>query len=346
MDIATAVLREFDKLKPGEKPQTRSNGQVEWSVLAGVCLLTACEVECVTVATGVKVMPDCIRDYSEGMIVQDCHAEILALRAFNWWVLDKLTDQTYFEIVDGKYNLKKRYNVILYISEPPCGDASMAYVAKEEPAWKRAKFENSIIRGRAHYDRLGVVRTKPGRADSIPTKSKSCSDKLALKQKTGLLNSLVSSVALPIFLDKVVVPSAKLVESDMTRSFGRLYSNKAISIEGLEVDKYEYCKGIDKVAADSCVVKVVGGPCDVLVNGVKRGAYRKGKPPKLHGRSFVSNQSLWQKLSGFAVPTARYATYTKFKEAQTWRQDLKRAAHCHLGGWEPTSSDDFELLYD
>ena len=60
------------------------------------------------------------------------------------------------------------------------------------------------------------------RSDSPPTLSKSCSDKLALKQCTSLLSSLSSLFVSPenVYLDKLILPSSQHVPSACERAFG------------------------------------------------------------------------------------------------------------------------------
>lgn len=375
MEVAAAVVAQFNRLKPGQKPQIRSNGDVEWTVLAGVCLVDDDEnhVECVSFATGVKVVPERARAYSHGTIVMDNHAEILALRAFNWWVLSKVDDDTYFEDNNSenanpeekkRRRLKSKYAVKLYISEPPCGDALMSYIAQDQPAWKRRKTSDdngtAVVRGRAHFDDLGIVRTKPGRGDSEVLLSKLCSDKLAAKQVTGVLNAMASAVVEPIYLAEVVVPESKYSEVDFNRCFGRIHNlgnnddsddfsvhhDMAITTTPTEFD---YGKHPDKVAAAVSVIAVVGGPVDTLVHGVKLGSYQKHRAPKDRGQSAFCNRQLWQRWrhrwvsDDDADNDDDITTYVGFKRSQRRRQQLKAHVRARLGQWVATGSDDFPL---
>src|SRR5882762_5705019 len=75
------------------------------------------------------------------------------------------------------------------------GDASMRFLAssqdEEMATLKDASVSpvlprpNSVQRGRDSYSLYGVLRTKPGRADSLPTVSMSCSDKIAVWNVLG-----------------------------------------------------------------------------------------------------------------------------------------------------------------
>ncbi|KAG9069402.1 tRNA-specific adenosine deaminase 1 [Linnemannia hyalina] len=60
-------------------------------------------------------------------------------------------------------------------------------------------------RGRIDYDSVGVLRTKPGRVDSEPTLSMSCSDKITRWNILGLSSALVMPfLKKPIYLESVV----------------------------------------------------------------------------------------------------------------------------------------------
>ncbi|PSR73472.1 hypothetical protein PHLCEN_2v10764 [Hermanssonia centrifuga] len=64
---------------------------------------------------------------------------------------------------------------------------------------------NVAARGRDNYSLYGVLRTKPGRADSPPTLSMSCSDKIARWNFLGIQGSLGSQFLCPIYIDNIVI---------------------------------------------------------------------------------------------------------------------------------------------
>ncbi|KAG0003343.1 hypothetical protein BGZ79_001115 [Entomortierella chlamydospora] len=94
---------------------------------------------------------------------------------------------------------------------------SEGYNAVDSPAPKQLKLElpaddsqgcNHALgfrRGRIDYDSVGVLRTKPGRVDSEPTMSMSCSDKIARWNVLGLTSALVAPFLLkPIYLQSII----------------------------------------------------------------------------------------------------------------------------------------------
>lgn len=81
--------------------------------------------------------------------------------------------------------------------------------------------------GRAYFSRLGIVRRKPARNDAPVTVSKSCSDKMSLKQFTSLLSSATEVVISPenAYIDTVVLPESQFSDVACQRAFsatGRL----------------------------------------------------------------------------------------------------------------------------
>ena len=62
-----------------------------------------------------------------------------------------------------------------------------------------------ICRGRDGYSRLGLLRTKPGRADSPPTICMSCSDKIAAWNVHGIQGALGSYILHPLYIDDVII---------------------------------------------------------------------------------------------------------------------------------------------
>lgn len=70
----------------------------------------------------------------------------------------------------------------------------------------QASNEPIVYRGRISYDTVSILRTKPGRRDSPPTTSHSCSDKIASWCYTGLEGALLSRLGFgTIRLDALVV---------------------------------------------------------------------------------------------------------------------------------------------
>ena len=63
----------------------------------------------------------------------------------------------------------------------------------------------TAIRGRNGYEAFGAIRTKPGRADSVPSISFSCSDKIASWSVLGLQGALLGKCFDPVYLDGIVV---------------------------------------------------------------------------------------------------------------------------------------------
>lgn len=61
------------------------------------------------------------------------------------------------------------------------------------------------VRGRNGYENFGAIRTKPGRADSTPTISLSCSDKIANWTVLGLQGALLEELFEPVYLKGIVV---------------------------------------------------------------------------------------------------------------------------------------------
>ena len=67
----------------------------------------------------------------------------------------------------------------------------------------------TVVRGRNGYENYGAIRTKPGRADSIPSTCLSCSDKMASWSVLGIQGGLLDLFE-PVYLDGVVVGGTEM----------------------------------------------------------------------------------------------------------------------------------------
>ena len=297
---------------------------------------------CAALATGMKCLPKSKVAFAKGYILHDSHAEVLAIRAFNRFLVDEcaglarrglgstsqwvrwrqrgqaradlnhaMTDAMQpFELQDG-------VGIHMYCSECPCGDASMELTMQQQAdatPWSESPPSSSDLLGRGHFDQLGIVRRKPARADAPQTLSKSCSDKLALKQATSLLSGIVSQLIWPgnVYLSTLVLPESQIVPAAIERAWGtsgrmspvtRLnedttkqwekagYSFHPFAVEGT-TRTFEYSKSTTK--EDTAVpsnLSALSTPHarEVLINGVLQG--RRQSDPR--SGSSISRRRMW-----------------------------------------------------
>lgn len=213
-----------------------------------------------------KCLPQNKLALAKGNVLHDSHAEVLAIRAFNRWLVDECADlaaqgagsignwvkwrslsasteqndtnKPAVSAEDGHalpndthwqeqaFALHDDVDIHMYCSEAPCGDASMELTMAaqdDDSPWTRDIPDPDGLLGRGYFDQLGIVRRKPARSDAPASFSKSCSDKLALKQCTSLLNGVTSLLVHPAgaYLKTIVLPSSQCVPSAVQRAFGR-----------------------------------------------------------------------------------------------------------------------------
>ncbi|BCS10378.1 hypothetical protein ALUC_31195A [Aspergillus luchuensis] len=217
------------------------------------------ELTCVAVTSGAKCLPTAQLASSTGLVLHDWHAEILALRAFNCWLLSEIRALIDHEHEHQRqqssspstsnsspfirrrqqspnknnnneppFELHPSLKIYLYCTTAPCGDASMelTMAAQDDPTpWEitPSEEEADLLSGRANFSQLGIVRRKPARADAPSTKSKSCSDKLALRQVSSLLSrgmSLLVAVTENAYLAGLVMPREEVSETGCVRAWG------------------------------------------------------------------------------------------------------------------------------
>lgn len=133
-----------------------------------------------------KCLPAAKLSSAAGLVLHDWHAEVLAIRAFNHFLLQEClkileshqSASSFIRRREGSemsevnglqpFVLRENLQIFMYCSEAPCGDASMELVMEaQEDATPWPVLENSfleqipILKGRANFSELGIVRRKP-----------------------------------------------------------------------------------------------------------------------------------------------------------------------------------------
>ncbi|KAF2433183.1 hypothetical protein EJ08DRAFT_647566 [Tothia fuscella] len=248
-DIAQCVINTFQSLPAKRKPRQRTDGKREWVPLSGIVLhKDGLPLVCASLGTGMKCLPRSKIAQAKGTVLHDCHAEILAIRAFSRFLLYECVAaiasasqyirlRTGDELADSRpqpFILKSDVSIYMYCSEAPCGDSSMELTmqAQEDATpWEVPLSEEvsdilhdkgDALMGRGHFSKLGIVRRKPARPDAPQTLSKSCTDKLSLYQCTSILHGMTSLLIVPegAYIKTLVLPYTQHIPTATQRAFG------------------------------------------------------------------------------------------------------------------------------
>ena len=332
---------------------------------------------------------------AHGSCLHDWHAEIVAIRAFNHFLIEECrrltnSETSHSDVIRFRpfpertesdhqiFTVRDNVKIYMFCSEAPCGDATMELTmrAQEDASpWlseSRCLTDGMPQSGRGHFSELGVVRRKPARADAPLTASKSCSDKLALKQCTSLLSSVASLLVHPgkAYLDELILPCNQIVPEAIDRAFsshGRMkalqstnshlatwdggYAFKPFQVSGHTMD-FEFAKPIPRsnVIAKSSNITAVWTPhiSEVLIGGTVQGH----KQFSNKGASSISRLRIWESAAnvtdGFGFSSVCQAfgaekVYKRLKE--TTLLESRRAVKHYiqqeiLGCWPKNSGDD------
>jgi tRNA-specific adenosine deaminase 1 len=347
---------------------------------------------CASLATGMKCLPASKVVQAKGNVLHDWHAEVLAIRGFNRWILEEcedlarlgrggkgqwvewtVEDTNAVRQIDSPpsprppFRLRRDVQIHIFCSQAPCGDASMELtmaLQQDATPWANAapsaRPEDMI--GRGHFDRLGIVRRKPARPDAPVTMSKSCSDKLALKQVTGLLSGTAARVVQidNCYLRTLVLPEGETVSEAVKRAFGREGRMKALNDwEGtkaghrfrpfnVKTTGREFAYSSQGAEAGGSNLSALWTPRrqEILVNGVLQGR----KQFDVRGASITSRRGLWKLALEVAVMagipavvrTLDRSTYSMVKDCgNDARKEAKDTAlEKALMGWKRNERDD------
>ncbi|KAL9044777.1 MAG: hypothetical protein Q9214_002106 [Letrouitia sp. 1 TL-2023] len=382
--IATCVLEAFEALPAKCKPVEATAGIFQWVPLSGIAIMKGNnEARCVALGTGMKCLPAKDISNAKGAILHDFHAEIVAIRAFNHFLLQeslKLAKAPSFNSpflrrrLDQElsasngfqpFSLHSDLKICMFNSEAPCGDASMELVMeaqKDATPWPVADSNGNnlsapaLLKGRGSFSELGIVRRKPARADSPLTLSKSCSDKLALKQCTSLLSSLTSLLISPEhgYLDTLVLPRSQHNHTACTRAFrpeGRMKS--VFNCKWASAYRF-HPFSVQNTEQEFAYSRRMWHPnlLERLILGRLQG--RKAQDPK--AASQISNVRMWELVrqlvialnSPLRLEISRCKSYRQLKISPLFdeRKQVKHDARAEaLKGWVRNEDVDFDLSF-
>ena len=203
------------------------------------------------------------------------------------------------------------------------------------------------------------------RPDSPETLSKSCSDKLALKQCMGLLSSHTSCFISPenAYLTSLVVPESQYISAAMERCFGRQGRLAAVNESSWPADytfrpfrvlttakEFRYSRrsvSSGGNAAKGSNLATIWDPesQEVIINGVLQG--RKQTDDKC--ASMVSRSRLVTQASNFTInnlftDTTSYTAYKRSHPQLVKRAEVKaKVIQQALIGWVANVEDSFNI---
>ncbi|GAA5966533.1 hypothetical protein JCM3765_000948 [Sporobolomyces pararoseus] len=205
-----------------------------------------------------------------------------------------------------------------------------------------------VHRGRVSYSSFSTLRTKPGRADSPPTTSHSCSDKIALWSLLGVQGGLLSTLGVHIQLNYISASGVKgskeereKVRGEIRRAVGgRLEEWQGPQGERVNVPEIGLSKEVEFEHSREVVARTTGvkedevvscqesiswvdeSGTEVITNGIRQGSSSKrkdGGPLGPKARSRLSKLSLFQRhlelQSKLSSKPLQQKSYYDFKHA-------------------------------
>uniref|UniRef100_A0A2R9BSC7 Adenosine deaminase RNA specific B2 (inactive) n=1 Tax=Pan paniscus TaxID=9597 RepID=A0A2R9BSC7_PANPA len=199
--------------------------------LAGIVMtkgLDARQAQVVALSSGTKcISGEHLSD--QGLVVNDCHAEVVARRAFLYFLYTQLelhlskrredSERSIFvRLKEGGYRLRENILFHLYVSTSPCGDArlhspyeittdlhSSKHLVRKFRGHLRTKIESG--EGTVPVRGPSAVQTWDGVLLGEQLITMSCTDKIARWNVLGLQGALLSHFVEPVYLQSIVVGS-------------------------------------------------------------------------------------------------------------------------------------------
>ncbi len=366
-EAAELVLKKYEKLK------FSLNRPGEWTVLAGIVQYSQNSgiesAKVVALATGVKCIPlNVFKEYPGlgNQLVRDCHAEVLARRAFRLYLLKQIVrcregnlSSIFQSISAAKVNLQDGLKFALYISHAPCGDATMHTIPLRTEELTRdglvdtgSKKQKILIRGRESANRLGSLRTKPSRGDAPDAPYLSCSDKIALWSVIGWEGALLSALLEhSIFIETVICGDyfcEASIKVGILEKIEKCYSVLDLNCPPIPTFQstnvpFQHSKSVVKKATGTdptptgrCLVWYDEGNDEVLTDGRKLGS----KPPKsgiLQSKCQSSISS--QRYSELVQSLEKNLTKQQAVKYQKLKSRLFTSEDSPCYGWPSINSD-------